>query len=118
VAVGEVVAVLRRILSGDAVPKLVSPKSGWKHLIHSIGEFAVDGWTIHAFKRNEGVKYVDKAVAPDGRTGNFDLFSSREGEPIDLLEDDEQDRLDAIIEALPPVEASEAGVEATADCST
>ena len=104
VAVGEVVAVLRRILSGDAVPRLVSPKSGWKHLFHSIGEFAVDGWTIHAFKRNEGVKYVDKAIAPDGRTGNFDFFASREGGPIDLLEDDEQDRLDVIIEALAPVE--------------
>jgi hypothetical protein len=118
VAVEEVVAMLRRILSGDAVPRLVSPKSGWKHLFHSIGEFTADGWTIHAFKRNEGVKYVDKAVAPDGRTGNFDLFASREGGPIDLLEDDEQDRLDEIIEALPPVEASVAGIEAASDCST
>ena len=76
VAVAEVVAVLRHILSGDAVPRLVSPKSGWKHLFHSIGEFTVDGWTIHAFKRNEGIKYVDKAIAPDGRTGNFDFFES------------------------------------------
>ncbi len=118
VAVAEVVAVLRRILSGDAVPRLVSPKSGWKHLFHSIGEFTADGWTIHAFKRNEGVKYVDKAVSPDGRTGNFDFFASREGGPIDLLEDDEQDRLDVIIEGLPPVEASNTGVEAASDCST
>ncbi len=116
VAVDEVVAVLRRILSGGAVPRLVSPKSGWKHLFHSIGEFTADGWTIHAFKRNEGVKYVDKAVSPDGRTGNFDFFASREGGPIDLLEDDEQDRLDAIMEGLSPVEASDAGLEAASDC--
>ena len=117
VAVEEVVAVLRRILSGEAVPQLVSPKSGWKHLFHSIGEFTADGWAIHAFKRNEGVKYVDRAIAPDGRAGNFDFFASREGGPIDLLEDDEQDRLDAIIEALPPVEASNAVVETASDCT-
>jgi hypothetical protein len=104
VGVDEVVAVLRRILSGDAVPQLVSPKSGWKHLFHSIGVVAVDGWIIHAFKRNEGVKHVDKAIAPDGRTGNFDLFEAREGNPLDLLEDDEQDRLDGIIENMPPVD--------------
>ena len=104
VDVGEVVSLFRRILDGSVVPELVSPKSGWRDLYHGIGEFTADGWTIHAFKRNEGVKYVQTAIAPDRRTGNFDFFYSREGGPIDLLEDDEQDRLDDIIEALPAAE--------------
>jgi hypothetical protein len=56
------------------------------------------GWQLTAFKRSYGIKYLDCAVAPDDRVGSYDSWSAREGNPVHLLTDDEQDRLDDIIE--------------------
>ncbi|MDH2386407.1 hypothetical protein [Bradyrhizobium sp. CER78] len=100
VDVAEVVDILRRIASGSARPEVVSPKDGWKLLYHGIGEFTVDGWSIQSFKRNFGMKYVQEARAPDGRTGDYPSFAAREGNPFSLLEDDEQDAICEILEGL------------------
>jgi hypothetical protein len=60
----------------------------------------VDGWSIEAFKRNFGMKYVQEVRAPDGRTGDYQSFAAREGNPFSLLEDDEQDAICEILERL------------------
>jgi hypothetical protein len=96
----EVMDVLRRVVAGSARPQVVFPANGWKHLSHGVGEFIVDGWSIEAFKRNFGMKYVQEARSPDGRTGDYETFASREGDPFSLLEDDEQDAICEILELL------------------
>ena len=53
---------------------------------------------VEAFKRNSGMKYVQEARAPDGRTGDYESFAAREGNPYSLLEDDEQDAISRILE--------------------
>ena len=98
VDVAEVIYILRRIASGSAHPKVVSPADDWKRLYHGVGEFIVDGWSVEAFKRNSGMKYVQEARAPDGRTGDSESFAAREGNPYSLLEDDEQDAISRILE--------------------
>lgn len=98
VDVAEVMDILRRIATGSVRPQVVFPRDGWKHLWHGVGEFIVDGWSIEAFKRNFGMKYVQEARSPDGRTGDYETFASREGNPFSLLEDNEQDAICEILE--------------------
>jgi hypothetical protein len=100
VDVAEVMDVLRRIANGFARPQVVLPARGWKHLWQGVGEFTVNGWSIKAFKRNFGMKYVQEVRAPDGRTGDYKAFAAREGNPFSLLEDDEQDVICEILEGL------------------
>lgn len=100
VDVAEVKGVLRRIANGSARPQVVFPANGWTLLWHDVGEFTMDGWSIEAFKRNFGMKYVQKARASDGRTGDYKSFAAREGNPFSLLEDDEQDAICEILERL------------------
>jgi len=97
VGVAEAVALLRRVISGEVRIRLARP---WREVIHTLGQFEIDGWKLIAFKRSHGVKYLDSAVAPDGRTGTYDSWEAREGNPVHLLADDEQDRLDDIIEGI------------------
>jgi hypothetical protein len=98
VDVAEVMGVLRRIANGSARPQVVFPANGWTLLWHGVGELTMDGWSIEAFKRNFGMKYVQEARAPDGRTGDYKSFAAREGNPFMLLEDDEQDAICEILE--------------------
>jgi hypothetical protein len=100
VSVAEVIDILRGIANEEIVPHVIYPPQGWKTLFHTVGEFEAAGWRIEAFKRSEGMKYVQKATAPDGRTGDYDLFDAREGDPFCLLEDGEQDRLCDVLDGL------------------
>ena len=98
VGVEEVTALLRRVIAGDATIEVKVP---WKTVHHTYGGFTIDGWRFVGFRSSCGIKYVDNVVAPDGRSGTFDSFENREGNPVALLTDDEQDLLDDIIEAAP-----------------
>lgn len=60
----------------------------------------MNGWSIAAFKRDFGMKYVQEVRAPDGRNGDYKAFAAREGNPFSLLEDDEQDIICEILERL------------------
>jgi hypothetical protein len=95
VGVAEVMALLRRAISGESRIEIERP---WREVFHSLGKFEIDGWKLLAFKRNRGIKYMDRAVAPDGRMGTYDSWTAREGNPVHLLTDDEQDMLDDLIE--------------------
>jgi hypothetical protein len=95
-----VIAVLRRIAAGTTRPRIVFPADGWQSLWHNIGEFEVEGWVIEAFKRNHGTKYVQSVRAPDGRTVDYRYFEEREGNPFQLLENDEQDAICDVLENL------------------
>jgi hypothetical protein len=95
VGVAEAMALLRRAISGESLIEIERP---WPTLFHCYGNFEIDGWRLTAFKRNRGIKY--RAVAPDGRSGTYDSWSAREGNPVHHLTDDEQNRLDDIIEGI------------------
>lgn len=98
--VAEVVALLRRMLVGEAVPAMVAPPLAWTDVYHSVGELRVDGWTLLLFRRGEGLGYCEEATDPSGRRADYDAMTEREGEPFGLLEDDEQERLRALVDRL------------------
>jgi hypothetical protein len=97
VGVAEAMALLRRAISGESRIEIERP---WPTLFRCHGNFEIDGWKLTSFKRNRGIKYLDRAVAPDGRIGIYDSWEAREGNPVHLLADNEQDRLDDIIEGI------------------
>ena len=96
IGVGEVVALLRRVIAGESEIVVERP---WSEVCHTHGLFEIDGWKFLAFKRNYGVKYIAGTVAPDGRRGTIDTFDAREGDPVMLLTNAEQDAFDDIIES-------------------
>jgi hypothetical protein len=100
VGAGEVVALLRRVLSGGARMRLVAPPLRWTDVYHGAGLIAVEGWWLRLYRGTKGIRYLEEAVAPDGRRSGYDLLSAREGDPYALLEDDEQERLADLVEAL------------------
>lgn len=97
VGVDEVMAVLRRVIAGEACPVAEYP---WRDVQHTLASFVVAGWRMTGFRRSYGIKYLDRAIAPGGRLGTYEIWETREGNPVALLTDDEQDQLDAIMEAL------------------
>ena len=97
VNVDEAMALLRRAIYGQSHIELERP---WREVFHSLGKFEIDGWEMLAFKRNRGIKYLDRAVAPDGRVGTYNSWSAREGNPVHHRTDDEQDKLDDLIEEI------------------
>lgn len=99
VGVEEVIDLLRRAIAGDA--RIVVERK-WRDVWHTDGNFLIDGWRLSGFKRSYGIKYVSEAIAPDGRHGTYDGWSVREGNPVHLLSNDEQDALDEIMESLVP----------------
>lgn len=99
VGVDEVMTLLRRAIAGEARIVVERP---WTDIWHTDGAFAIDGWRLSGFKRRYGIKSMSEAIAPDGRRGTYDSWSAREGNPVHLLDNDEQDRLSKIMEALTP----------------
>lgn len=95
VGVHEIMALLRRAISGLSRIELERP---WASVVHSYGQFVIEGWKLEAFKRSYGIQYLNQAVAPDGRAGTYESWHACEGNPVHLLLDDEQDHLDALIE--------------------
>jgi hypothetical protein len=97
VGVHEVMTLLRRAICGESRIEIERP---WREVFHTLGRVEIDGWRLTAFKRSHGIKYLDRAVATDGRVGTYDSWSAREGNPVHLLTDDEQDALDDLIEGI------------------
>jgi hypothetical protein len=58
----------------------------------------IDGYELVIFNDCNQVDYVDSALAPDGRRGDFDDRWNVGEEPVDLLTDEEQTRLEALME--------------------
>lgn len=62
-------------------------------------EVRIDGYKLAIFNDCNQVDYVDSATAPDGRIADFDDWMIGNDEPVDLLTDEEQDRLEILMEA-------------------
>lgn len=92
-------ALLRRAIAGEVRVVVMRP---WKDVWHTNGDFSIDGWQLSGFKRSYGIKSVVEAISPDGRRGTHESWAAREGNPIHLLENDEQDDLSKLMERLVP----------------
>lgn len=100
VAGDEVVALYRRVLVGEAEARMLAPPIRWSDLWQAEGEIRIEGWTLRLAVRESGVSYTAAATAPDGRHSDYEAFEAREGDPYALLEDDEQRRMDALVDRL------------------
>ncbi|MBN9007153.1 MAG: hypothetical protein J0H40_17280 [Rhizobiales bacterium] len=99
VGVDEVMALLRRAIAGEVRIVVAQP---WSDVCHTHGDLSIYGWRLTGFRRNYGIKYIESATSPDSRRGTRESWSAREGNPVYLLADDEQDALDDLIEKLVP----------------
>jgi hypothetical protein len=79
VGVHEVMALLRRAICSESRIEL---EQSWRDVVHTLGRFEIDGWKLLGFRRNYGFKYLERAVAPDGRVGSYDSWSAREGNAV------------------------------------
>ena len=81
----EVLALLRRVASGQAVPGMIDPSETWDD---PTMKFVVDGWNIVVFTDGTRSRHVDSVASPDGRMGNFDDWrcdGEFSGQPEDRL---------------------------------
>jgi len=64
----EALLLLRRVASGQIVPKRKDASEPWTN---PTIQLVVDGWTVVIFTDNSRRNCVDKITAPDGRWGEF-----------------------------------------------
>ena len=103
VGVREAMVVLRSAICGESQIVVDRP---WQELFHCLGDFEIDGWKMRGFRPSHGIKYLDRAVSPGGRVGTYESWEEREGNPVHMLADREQDILDDILEEATPCQRS------------
>lgn len=69
----EALSLLRRVASGQAVPKLKNPNQHWND---ETVELVVDGWKMVIFTDDTRSRHLDSIASPDGRRGEFDNWRS------------------------------------------
>jgi hypothetical protein len=94
---GEIAELFRRALRGEV--KIVAVGQSWKDAYAGNVDLRIDGYKLVIFNDCDQVDYVDSATAPDGRIADFDDWWIGKDEPVDLLTDEEQDRLETLMEA-------------------
>jgi hypothetical protein len=93
----EIAELFRRALRGEA--KIFTVGGSWTEIYAANVEVRIDGYKLAIFNDCNQVDYVDRAIAPDGRESEFDDWWFAHDEPVDLLTDEEQDRLETLMEA-------------------
>jgi len=93
----EIAELFRRALRGEA--KIFTVGVSWTEIYAGNVEVRIDGYKLAIFNDGNQVDYVDSATAPDGRIGDFDDWYIGNDKPVDLLTDEEQDRLETLMEA-------------------
>jgi hypothetical protein len=68
IADAEIISLLRRVASGELVPRLASPKETWEEVYAGNVEYIVDSWKIVVFNDCDSWDYINSVTAPDGRT--------------------------------------------------
>jgi hypothetical protein len=97
----EIAELFRRALRGEA--KIFTVGASWTDIYASNVEVRIDGYKLVIFNDCNQVDYVDHAIAPDGREADFDDWWFVQEEPVDLLTDDEQTRLETLMEEAPVI---------------
>lgn len=97
----EIAELFRRALRGEV--KIFTVGASWTDIYASNVEVRIDGYKLVIFNDCNQFDYVDHAIAPDGREGDFDDWFNSDTDPVQMLTDDEQTRLEALMEAAPVV---------------
>lgn len=69
----EALTLLRKVASGQTVPRMKNPYQLWNE---QTVEMAVDGWKIVVFSDDTRSHHVDTIASPDGRRGEFVAWRS------------------------------------------
>ena len=64
---------LRKIASGQSIPRLRNPHQFWTD---ETVELSVDGWRLVVFTDSTRSSHLDTVASPDGRRGEFDDWRS------------------------------------------
>lgn len=86
----EIADLLRRAAAGKASLRLHNSRS-WDRIYCGNVEFEIDGYIVVVFNDCDELDYVDRARAPDGRTGELDGWWDEGGDPIHLLTPEERE---------------------------
>lgn len=88
----EIVEVLRRVIKGQSKIDF-EPSYAWDGRLTVVMNFRAEGYLISIFIDAGEFDYMQYAIAPDGRKGDFDYWEldvCPEDEPIDQLTDEER----------------------------
>jgi hypothetical protein len=97
----EIAELFRRALRREV--KIFTVGGSWTEIYASNVDVRIDGCKLVIFNDCNQVDYVDHAIAPDGREADFDDWWFAHEEPVDLLTDQEQTRLETLMEEAPVV---------------
>lgn len=86
----EIAALLRQVGQGTIDVQLANAKHHWDSGLATNVEFLIAGYRIVVFNDCDQLDYVDSAIAPDGRMGDFAVWFSQGEEPVTLLTREEQ----------------------------
>jgi len=95
----EALTLLRRVATGQAVPRLKSPNQFWGN---ETVELVVDGWKVVVFADETRSRHLDSVAAPDGRRGEFINWRSDvefSQQPEDRLNREDGDAVDKMFRA-------------------
>ncbi|MDR8394990.1 hypothetical protein NE850_01455 [Paraburkholderia sp. USG1] len=101
----EVAEVFRQALRGEIEVKLTGDRS-WKDIWCGDVEYMFGSWRVTIFNDVMDLDYVDSAIAPDGRTVEYDDWFDRDtfrgADPVDLLSAAEAPALRNLLENVEP----------------
>lgn len=98
----EIAELLRKVLRGDE--KALAVGSSWGDVYAGEVRFRIGDYELLIFNDCNELDYVDSVKAPDGRVGDFDDWWESGTEPVQLLDEKEQRRLQDLLSEAPVVE--------------
>jgi hypothetical protein len=78
--------------------KIAAIGNSWKDVYAGDVRFRIGEYTVTIFNDCNELDYVDSAIAPDGREGDFDAWYNAGVEPVSLLTDVEHLLLENLLE--------------------
>ncbi len=90
IAGSEIAALLRQVGQGTIDVQLTHAEHPWDSRLATKVEFLIAGYRIVVFNDCDQLDYVDSAIAPDGRMGDFAIWCRLGEEPVTLLTREEQ----------------------------
>jgi hypothetical protein len=96
----QALSLLRRVASGQVVPRLKNADQHWND---ETVELVVDGWKLVVFTDNTRSRHLDSITSPDGHRGDFDNWRSDvefSQQPEDRLYRQDSDAVNRMLHAL------------------
>ena len=72
----EVASLIRQAISGEIPVRMIGIYGPWRRLGGYLVLFEFGAWKLSVSNRDGAVDYIDRAVAPDGRVGDYDTWGA------------------------------------------